>query len=120
MQHILILSRDEEYQRSLVSLLKDNGYTVCSSDTIEDTIDRFYVKKLDLLIVDVESWKEEGIKTYKDLRHGLSEEGFSIIIIASMDQMREARFSLAFDDFAIKNEDITEILLRIKQYNRFF
>ena len=87
MQHILILSQDEEYRKALISLLKDAGYTVYPSDTIKDTVDQFYSKKLDLIIVDVESWKEEGVTTYRDLRHELGTKDFSSIIIVPMDLM---------------------------------
>jgi len=115
MQHILVLSQDKEYSKALVSLLKDSGYLVCYSNSIKDTVDQFYSKKLDLIIVDVESWKEEGIKLYKDLKHELSSKDLSSIIIAPINVMREVKFSLAFDDFVIKNEDLQEVLLRIKQ-----
>ena len=50
MQHILILSHDEEYRKASISLLQDSGYLVYSSDSIEDTVDQFYSKKLDLII----------------------------------------------------------------------
>jgi two-component system alkaline phosphatase synthesis response regulator PhoP len=115
MQHILILSQDEEYRNTLISLLKDAGYTVYPSDTIKDTVDQFYSKKLDLIIVDVESWKEEGIKTYRDLRHELGTKDFSSIIIAPMDMMEHVEFSLAFDDFIIKDGNLNEVPLRIRQ-----
>lgn len=115
MQHILILSQDEDYRKSLISLLKDSGYIVYSSDTVEDTVDQFYSKKLDLIIIDVESWKEEGIRVYKDLKHELGEKDFSSIIIISTDLMNSVEFSLAFDDFVIKNENLKEVLLRIRQ-----
>jgi two-component system alkaline phosphatase synthesis response regulator PhoP len=115
MQHILILSLDEEYRNTLIPPLKDAGYIVQSSDTIEDTIDQFFSKKIDLIIVDVESWKEEGIKVYKALRQELGTKDFFSIIIAPMDLMKDIKFSLAFDDFVIKNEDIKEVLLRIRQ-----
>jgi len=115
MQHILILSQDEEYRNTLLSLLKDAGYTVYPSDTIKDTVDQFYSKKLDLIIVDVESWKEEGIKTYRDLRDDLGTKDFSSIIIIPMDMMEHVEFSLAFDDFIIKDGNLNEVPLRIRQ-----
>jgi DNA-binding response OmpR family regulator len=115
MQHILILSQDEEYRNTLLPLLKDAGYTVCPSDTIKDTVDQFYSKKLDLIIVDVASWKEEGIKTYRDLRHELGTKDFSCIIIVPMDMMEHVEFSLAFDDFIIKDGNPKEVPLRIRQ-----
>jgi len=115
MQHILILSQDKEYREALISLLQDSGYHAYSSDSIEDTVDQFYSRKLDLIIVDIASWQEEGIKVYKDLRQELGTKDFLSIIIAHVDLMKEITFSLAFDDFVIKNEDIKEVLLRIKQ-----
>ena len=115
MQHILILSQDKDYRKTLASFLKNSGYVIYPSDTIEDTVDQFYSRKLDLIIVDVASWKEEGIKIYKNLRQELGTKDFSSIVIASMDLMNETNFALAFDDFVIKNEDLKEILLRIRQ-----
>ena len=115
MQHILILSRDEEYKNALRDLLKESDYTAYSSHSIEDTIDQFYSKKLDLIIVDVESWKGEGLKIYKDLKYELSPKDFSSVIIIPADLMNRIEFSLAFDDFVIKNENLKEVLLRIKQ-----
>lgn len=115
MQHILILSQDKEYREALISLLQESGYVVYFSDDIEDTVNQFYSKKLDLIIVDVESWKKEGIKVYKDLRHELGTKDFSSIIIVPVNAMKEINFSLAFDDFVIKSEDLQEVLLRIRQ-----
>ena len=115
MQHILILSQDKDYGKALASFLQNSGFAIYSSDTIEDTVEQFYSRKLDLIIVDVASWKEEGIKIYKNLRQELGTKDFSSIVIASMDLMNETSFTLAFDDFVIKNEDLKEILLRIRQ-----
>lgn len=115
MQHILILSQDKEYRETLVPLLKDSGYLTYSSDSLEDTVDQFYSRRLDLIIVDAASWKEEGIKIYRNLRQELETKDFSSIVIASMDLMKEMKFELAFDDFVIKNEDLKEVLLRIRQ-----
>jgi len=115
MQHILILSQDKKYKETLISHLKESGYLTYSSNSVEDTVDQFYSRKLDLIIVDIASWKEEGIKLYKNLRHELGEKDFSSIIIAPMDVMKEIKFSLAFDDFVIKNENLKEVLLRIRQ-----
>jgi two-component system alkaline phosphatase synthesis response regulator PhoP len=99
----------------LIDLLKECDYTAYSSNSIEDTVDQFYSKKLDLIIIDVESWKGKGIKVYKDLRHELGEKDFSSIIIIPADLMNWVEFSLAFDDFVIKNENLKEVLLRIRQ-----
>ena len=115
MQHILILSQDKEYRKALASFLQNSDFAIYPSDTIEDTVEQFYSRKLDLIIVDVASWKEEGIKIYKNLRQELGTKDFSSIVIASMDLMNETSFTLAFDDFVIKNEDLKEVLLRIRQ-----
>ncbi len=115
MQHILILGQDKEYRKALISLLQNSAYVVYSSDSVEDTVDQFYSRKLDLIIIDLASWKEEGIKIYKNLRQELGTKDFSSIIITQMGLMKEITFSLAFDDFVIKNEDLKEVLLRIRQ-----
>ena len=99
----------------MASFLQNSGFVIYPSDTIEDTVEQFYSRKLDLIIVDLASWKEEGIKIYKNLRQELGTKDFSSIVIASMDLMNETSFALAFDDFVIKNQDLTEVLLRIRQ-----
>ena len=68
MQHILIAGQDEVYKNSLVSLLQDDGYKVYSSDSVEDSLEQIYSNTLDVIIVNVESWQDEGISVYKDLR----------------------------------------------------
>jgi two-component system alkaline phosphatase synthesis response regulator PhoP len=116
MQHILIVSQDEEYSGTLVDLLKDDGYTVYLSESVEAAVEQFYSNKLDLMVADIDSWKEEGIGVYKALQHELGTRDFSSIIIASMDLMAAVEFSLTFDDFIIKGGDPREVPLRIKQF----
>ena len=116
MQHILIVSQDQEYSGTLVDLLKDDGYTVCLSESVEAAVEQFYSKKLDLMVADIDSWKEEGIGVYKALQHELGTRDFSSIIIAAMDLMAAVEFSLTFDDFIIKGGDPREVPLRIKQF----
>ncbi len=115
MYGILFLSRDGEYRDRLISLLQDSGYNIFSSDNIEDAVNQFCASRVDLIIVDVESWKGEGITFYKELKFAIGMEDCLSIIIASADQMQRVRFSLAFDDFVIKKEDLQEVILRIRQ-----
>ena len=116
MQHILIVSQDEEYTGTLLDLLRDDGYTVYPSESVEAAVEQFYSNKLDLVLVDIDSWKEDGIGVYKALQHELGLREFSCIIIASMDIMATVEFSLTFDDFIIKGGNPREVSLRIKQF----
>ena len=116
MQHILIVGQDEVYKNSLISLLQDDGYIVYASDSVEDSLEQFYAKTLDVIIVDVESWQEEGISVYKNLRKAPGTKDISSIIIVSMELMGRIEFSLSFNDFIIKDaENQLEVSLRIKQ-----
>jgi len=116
MQHILIVGQDEVYKNSLISLLQDDGYIVHASDSVEDSLEQFYAKTLDVIIVDVESWQEEGISVYKNLRQAPGTKDISSIIIVSMELMGRIEFSLSFNDFIIKDaENQPEVSLRIKQ-----
>jgi len=114
-QHILILGQDQEYNNRLISLLREEGFTLSCAHTIEETADQFYSKRIDLLIVDLESWKEEGLAVYKNVRHELGGKNFSSIIITPLDLMKGIKFSLSFDDFVLKHDDPAEVLVRIKQ-----
>ena len=87
MQHILIVGQDEVYRNTLISVLQDDGYMVHASDSVEDSIEQFYAKTVDVIIVDVESWQEEGINVYKSLRQSLGTKDISSIIIVSMELM---------------------------------
>jgi two-component system alkaline phosphatase synthesis response regulator PhoP len=116
MQHILIVGQDEVYKNTLISVLQDDGYMVHASDSVEDSIEQFYSKTVDVIIVDVESWQEEGINVYKSMRQSLGTKDISSIIIVSMELMSRIEFSLAFDDFINKDgENPQEVSLRIKQ-----
>lgn len=116
MQHILVVSQDEEYTNSLISLLQGEGYMVHASDSAEDSIEHFYAKKVDVVIVDVASWQEEGIGVYRSLRQVPGTKDISSIIIVSPELMGRMEFSLAFDDFMVKDdEDLREVAVRIKQ-----
>ena len=116
MQHILFVSQDEEYSSRLLNLLRDDGYTVYLSESVETAVEQFYSKKLDLILVDIDSWGEEGIGVYKALRDELGTRDFSCVIIVSLDLMTTLAFSLTFDDFIIKEGDLREVPLRIKQF----
>jgi len=115
MQHILILSQDRVYREVVVSLLKDNGYFAYASESSGDAADQIYSKKIDLIIVDIASWKGEGVKVYKQLKQELGTTPFHTIIITEREVMEKITFSLAFDDFVIKEQNPQEVLLRIKQ-----
>ena len=116
MQHILVLSQDADYKTTIISLLQEDGYIVHASDSVEDTLEQFYSKTLDVIIVDIASWPEEGISMYKSLRQSLGTKDISTIIIVPLKLMNSIEFSLAFDDFIIReSENPQEVSLRIKQ-----
>ena len=116
MQHILVLSQDEDYKSTIISLLQEDGYIVHPSDSVEDTLEQFYSKTLDVIIVDIASWPEEGISVYKSLRQSLGTKDISTIIIVPVKLVNSIEFSLAFDDFIIReSENPQEVSLRIKQ-----
>ncbi len=116
MQHILVLSQDEDYKSTIISLLQEDGYIIHPSDSVEDTLEQFYSKTLDVIIVDIASWPEEGISMYKSLRQSLGTKDISTIIIVPLKLMNSIEFSLAFDDFIIReSENPQEVSLRIKQ-----
>jgi len=62
MQHILIVSQDEEYRKALDSLLREEGFHLSSARTVEEAVDQFFSQRVDLLIADLESWKAQGIE----------------------------------------------------------
>ena len=116
MQHILILGQDEEYKNTLISLLQNDGYMVHTAVSIEDGIEQLYSKTLDVIIVDFESWQEEGITVFKSLREAPGTKEIISIIIVSIELMSKIEFSLGFTDFIIKSrENVHEVSLRIKQ-----
>lgn len=116
MQHILILSQDEAYRKALDSLLREEGFHLSSARTPEEAVDQFYARRVDLLIADLESWKEPGITVYRGIREGLGDREVSSIIVISPAMMKDISFSLAFDDFVVKQEDPSEVLARIRQH----
>ena len=116
MQHILVVSQDEAYSGTLIDLLRDEGYTVYLSVSVETAVEQLHTQKLDVLVVDIDSWKEEGVGVYKNLHQERGTRDLSCIIVASMECMKTVEFSLAFDDFIVKGGDPQEVPLRIKQF----
>ena len=115
MQHILIVSQDEEYRKALDSLLREEGFHLSSARTVEEAVDQFFAQRVDLLIADLESWKAQGIEMYKSMRDELGGKDVSGIMVISPEMMKGIRFPLAFDDFAVKKEEPFEVLVRIRQ-----
>ncbi len=115
MQHILIVSQDEEYRKALDSLLREEGFHLSSARTVEEAVDQLYAKRVDLLIADLESWKAQGINLYKSIRDEIGGKDVSSIIVIPAEMMRGISFSLTFDDFVLKKDDPSEVLLRIRQ-----
>jgi two-component system alkaline phosphatase synthesis response regulator PhoP len=114
-QHILIVSQDEDYRKALDSLLREEGFHLASARTADEAVDQLYARRVDLLIADLASWKEQGIAVYKRIREDLGGKDISSIIIIAPEMMQGISFSLAFDDFAVKQDDPREVLLRIRQ-----
>lgn len=115
MQQILVVSQDEAYGTALITLLRDEGFTASLSASVETGVEQIHAQKLDVLVVDIDSWQEEGIGVYRALHHELGTGDFACIIIASMEIMAGISFSLSFDDFIIKGVEPREVSLRIKQ-----
>ena len=115
MQHILIVSQDEQYRKALDSLLREEGFHLSCARTADEAVDQFYAKRVDVLIADLESWKGQGINVYKSIRDELGGKDVSIIIVISPEMMLGISFSLAFDDFVVKKDEPHEVLLRIRQ-----
>ena len=116
MQHILVLSQDADYKTTIISLLQEDGYIVHASDSVEDTFEQFFSKTLDVIVVDIASWPEEGISVYKSLRQSLGTKDIATIIIVPVKLMNSIEFSLVFDDFIIReSENHQEVSWRIKQ-----
>jgi two-component system alkaline phosphatase synthesis response regulator PhoP len=115
MQHILVVSQDEAYSATLIDLLRDEGYTVYLSVSVETAVEQLHAQKLDVLVVDIDSWKEEGVGVYKHLHQERGTRDLACIIVASVECMKTVEFSLAFDDFIVKGGDPQEVPLRIKQ-----
>ena len=115
MQHILILGQDQTYLNTMASRLRGEGFTLATACTVSAMVDQCYSKRIDLLIADLESWKEEGIAVYRQIRQELGDRELSSIIVISMELMNEIKFSLSFDYFVVKNDDPAEVLVRIRQ-----
>ena len=116
MQHILVVSQDEAYSGTLIDLLRDEGYTVSLSVSVETAVEQLHAQKLDVLVVDIDSFEEEGIGIYKQLHQERGAGDLSCIIVVSVECMKTVEFSLAFDDFIVKGGDLQEVPLRIKQF----
>jgi two-component system alkaline phosphatase synthesis response regulator PhoP len=114
-QHILIVSQDEEYRKALDSLLREEGFYLSCARTADEAADQLCARGVDMLIADLESWKEQGINVYRGMRGEMGTRDISSIIVISAEMMKGIGFSLTFDDFVLKDDDPSEVLVRIRQ-----
>ena len=116
-KRILIADDDQELVR-LVSLeLRDQGYEVLTADSGEDAVQRVYDEHPDLVILDYQMPKGDGIYVMAKLRAALETFTIPVIMLTAYDSkdIRGQAFRLSASFFLSKPFKPSDLLQKVKE-----
>ena len=116
-KRILIADDDQELVR-LVSLeLRDNGYEVLTAGSGEDAVQRVYDEHPDLVILDYQMPKGDGIYVMAKLRAALETFTIPVIMLTAYDSkdIRGQAFRLSASFFLSKPFKPADLLQKVKE-----
>ena len=114
MSKILLLEDDLLFADTLVDLLEENGFEVAHSPNGQSALDKIFLQKFDLYLLDINVPLIDGTTLLKELRDS-SDNTPAIFLTSHKDkEMLKKSFISGADDFLTKPFDIDELLLRIK------
>ncbi|HIW91194.1 MAG TPA: response regulator transcription factor [Candidatus Corynebacterium avicola] len=115
---ILVVDDDQSVRDSLRKSLTFNGYDVVSATDGEDALSQVKQESPDLLVLDVEMPKLDGLAVCRELRS----TGSDVLILMLADKAevadRVAGLDAGADDFMAKPYALEEILARVRSLHR--
>lgn len=114
MNKILLLEDDLLFADTLVDVLEDSGFEVIHSPNGQSALDKTFLQKFDLYLLDINVPLIDGTTLLKELRD--SKDNTPAIFLTSHKdkEMLKKSFTSGADDFLTKPFDIDELLLRIR------
>ncbi len=114
MSKILLLEDDDVLSETLIELLESEGFEVVHVSDGEMALDATFVKRFDLLLLDVNVPFLNGFELLKSLREsGDMTPAIFITALTDVASLSEG-FEIGADDYIKKPFDFDELLIRIK------
>lgn len=119
MRKLIYIVDDEENIRELIkSSLEDDGHEVEAFENGEDLLEKFEVRKPNLVILDIMMPKKDGLSTCDRIR---KESDIPIILLTARDSDADfiTGFTLGCDDYFTKPFSPVKLMMRVRAiFNR--
>lgn len=117
---ILVIDDEELITKSLLKLLKKEGYDIAISQSGQQAIEKVKTQDFDLIVSDVRMPQMDGIETVEEIRKYLKEQGKptipEILITGFADEEKyKYAINLKVADYIFKPFDANEFLKAIKR-----
>lgn len=110
----ILIVEDNEHTRLLTEAKLKKHYNVITAENGSIALDKFYEKKVDLIIADIMMPIMDGFEMVKYLREAKEEVPVLFLTAKSTFQDKQLGYDLGIDDYVTKPIDYEELLLRIK------
>lgn len=110
---IAVIEDDEEINRILCEVLKNNGYLASPAYDGREGVNMLRTRAFDLVLLDLMLPFKNGETVIKELRE-FSDTPVIVISARSMMETRLEMLRLGADDYIIKPFDINEVLVRVQ------
>jgi DNA-binding response OmpR family regulator len=111
---VMIIEDDAEIRGIVKTLLATEGYTVEESDDGRDAVERVFLVKPDLILVDLKLPGLDGAEVCKRIRAGRMNTPIIVISAAKDEFDKVLLLELGADDYMVKPFGARELLARIK------
>ncbi|QMV74386.1 response regulator [Comamonas piscis] len=114
--HVLIVDRDMQQLRLLVTALRSNAYTVSVIDNESQVYTRIFLQLPDLVLMDVQLPERHGIKAAKQLKDNSLTRRIPIIFISVLAEKNDRLLGLQSGavDYILKPYYVDEVLERVR------
>ena len=115
MSEILVVDDKPEVRKSFTRLLESEGYSVRCAVNGDKALDAIYVRKPDLVLLDIDMPRRNGFSTCEEIRR--FDQLLPVIFLTGFDSdVNELRArGMGADDFFSKTADVTIILATIRR-----
>ncbi len=114
-RRVLIADDDRNMRSSLRDVLEQDGYTVYEAENGVQALVAICKQDPDLLVLDINMPKLDGLNTIKCVKKGLGNVQLPIIILTTIsdDESEQMVMNLGADDFITKSSSLQVVLARI-------
>ena len=114
-QRILIADDDPQMRRLIRSILERDGYEITEAVDGLDALDQMESKSFDLMVLDVDMPRLDGLGVLEELRARVTTSGVPVIVLTTRTDDTESRvLDLGAQDFLTKPVQAQSLQARVK------